>query len=109
VLVTPCGKVVPLYPLLNRLPHAEPLYLYDGHYGIRVGAKKAVESRYIYYLGIYDRQSETGESRDAAERLRELLEERQISFDLPKEKVAPWTIAESASGLLAADPRRPPR
>lgn len=96
VLVAPDGKPVPLDPLCKPLPHSEPLYLYDGHYGIRVTAMAAVESRYIYYLGVRDKRSETPESRTGAERLRELLAARRINYDLPKEKVAPWTIAEAA-------------
>ena len=45
VVVTGAGKAVALDPLFCSLPHAEPLHLYDGHYGIRVTAKATVESR----------------------------------------------------------------
>jgi len=96
VLITPEGKAVPLDPLLRPLPHDEPLYLYDGHYGIRVTAKAEAVNRYVYYLGVRDKRSGTPECQAAAERLRELLAARNISYDLPKEKVHPWTIAEAA-------------
>jgi hypothetical protein len=92
-LVTPDGRAVPLYPLLNPLPQREPLYLYDGHYGIRVEAREAVERSYIYYLGVYHRAEDT----PSCARLRELLAARQISFFLAKEDTAPWTIADSAA------------
>ncbi len=96
VLVTPAGVPIPLDPLLRPLPHDEPLYLYDGHYGIRVTAKTEAVNRYVYYLGVRDKRSGTPECQAAAERLRELLAARHISYDLPKERVHPWTIAEAA-------------
>ena len=96
VLVTPAGVPIPLDPLLRPLPHDEPLYLYDGHYGIRVTAKAEAVNRYVYYLGVRDKRSGTPECQAAAERLRELLAARHISYDLPKERVHPWTIAEAA-------------
>jgi tetratricopeptide (TPR) repeat protein len=93
VLVAPDGRAVPLFPLFNPLPEREPLFLYDGHYGIRVGAKQTVERSYIYYLGVHHRTEDTA----AVERLKELLAARQISFFLKKEQTAPWTIADSAA------------
>ncbi|MEZ6140855.1 MAG: hypothetical protein R3B84_09815 [Zavarzinella sp.] len=96
VLVTPTKVPIPLDPLLRPLPHDEPLYLYDGHYGIRVTAKTEAVNRYVYYLGVRDKRSGTPDCQAAAERLRELLVARNINYDLPKERVYPWTIAEAA-------------
>ena len=96
VLITPAGTPVPLDPLLRPLPHDEPLYLYDGHYGIRVTAKAETVNRYVYYLGVRDRRSGTPECQAAADRLGDLLKARNISYDLPKERVHPWTIVEAA-------------
>jgi len=92
VLVGLDGRAVPLYPLLNPLPRLEPMYLYDGHYGIRLGQKEEVQTTYIYYLGVHDRTEES----TAAGRLGKLLAARRISFFLEKEQVAPWTIADHA-------------
>ena len=84
----------PLYPLLNPVNEQEPLYLYDGHYGIKVGVKQGVEERsYIYYLGIEHRTEDT----PACGRLKDLLAARRIHFFLSKDKTAPWTIADSAT------------
>jgi tetratricopeptide (TPR) repeat protein len=94
VMISPRGKAVPLYPLLNSITEQEPLFLYDGHYGIRVQTQQRVEERsYIYYLGTHYRATDSV----ACERLKELLGKRQISFFLEKEKTAPWTIADSAA------------
>src|SRR5581483_107307 len=93
VLTGPDGRTVPLYPLLSRLPRREPLYLYDGHYGIRLRRKEEeFQTSYVYYLGVHDRTEDAG----ATGRLRGLLAARQISFFLEKESVAPWTIADHA-------------
>jgi tetratricopeptide (TPR) repeat protein len=93
ILCRPWGAPVPLYPLLRPDPAREPLLLYDGHYGIRVGDRGQSGSAYLYYLGVYDREKDPG----PVARLRELLAARHISYDLPKEDVAPWTIADSAA------------
>jgi tetratricopeptide (TPR) repeat protein len=92
VLVAADGRAAPLYPLLNPLPQREPLYLYDGHYGIRLEAKATVERGYLYYLGVHHRAEDTA----SCTRMKELLAGRRISFFLDKDKTAPWTIADSA-------------
>ena len=100
VLVGPDGRVEPLYPLLNPQPQdrshddRETVYLYDGHFGIRVETKgETVEKGYIHYLGVHHRVMDT----PAADRMKGLLLRRDVHFYLPKEKVAPWTIAETAA------------
>jgi hypothetical protein len=94
VLTGPDGRTVPLYPLFNPVSEQEPLFLYDGHYGIQVQTRQALEERsYIYYLGTHHRATDS----PACERLKELLQRRQISFFLSKEQTAPWTIADSAT------------
>jgi tetratricopeptide (TPR) repeat protein len=88
------SKVMPLYPLLNPVSEQEPLFLYDGHYGIRVQTKQAAEERsYVYYLGAHHRVTDG----PACDRLKALLARRQISFFLDKENTAPWSIADSAA------------
>ena len=100
VLVGPDGRAGPLFPLLNPQPEGRPederetIYLYDGHYGARVETKGAtVEKGYIHYLGMHHRVMDT----PACARMQELLVRRKVEFYLPKEKVAPWTIAETAA------------
>ena len=100
VLVGPDGRAGPLFPLLNPQPEGRPederetIYLYDGHYGARVETKgAAVEKGYIHYLGVHHRVMDT----PACARMQELLARRKVEFYLPKEKVAPWTIAETAA------------
>ncbi|MFO1419591.1 MAG: tetratricopeptide repeat protein [Candidatus Competibacteraceae bacterium] len=94
VLRVPGQPPQPLYPLLHPVAEREPLYLYDGHYGIRVGVKQGVEERsYIYYLGTHHRAEDT----PACGRLKDLLAARRIHFFLSKDKTAPWTIADSAT------------
>jgi tetratricopeptide (TPR) repeat protein len=94
VLTVPGHRPQPLYPLLNPVNEQEPLFLYDGHYGIRVGVKQAVEEHsYVYYLGTQHR----AEDAPACDRLKELLAARRIHFFLSKDKTAPWTIADSAT------------
>ena len=94
VFTGPDGRTVPLYPLFNPMTEQEPLFLYDGHYGIQVQTRQALEERsYIYYLGTHHRATDS----PACERLKELLQRRQISFFLSKEQTAPWTIADSAT------------
>jgi tetratricopeptide (TPR) repeat protein len=94
VLTCPDGRVVPLYPLVHPVTEQEPLYLYDGHYGIQVQTRQTLEERsYVYYLGTHHRVTDSL----ACGRLRELLARRQISFFLSKEQTAPWTIADSAT------------
>ena len=100
VLVGPDGRAAPLFPLLNPQPEGRPederetIYLYDGHYGARVETKgAAVEKGYIHYLGVHHRVMDT----PACARMQELLARRKVEFYLPKEKVAPWTIAETAA------------
>ncbi len=94
VLRVPGRPPQPLYPLLHPVAAREPLYLYDGHYGIQVGVKRGVEERsYIYYLGTYHRAEDT----PACGRLKDLLAARRIHFFLSKDKTAPWTIADSAT------------
>ncbi len=93
VLLTADGALVPLYPLANPVAWQEPLYLYDGHYGIQVHTRQQVQERsYIYYLGIHHRAE--GDAPPCA-RLKELLARRDISFFLSKDQTAPWTIADS--------------
>jgi hypothetical protein len=94
VLKTAEGRAAPLYPLFNTVADQEPLYLYDGHYGIRVETSGGVEERsYVYYLGTFSRATDSR----SCERLRELLARRRISFLLEKNETAPWTIADSAA------------
>jgi tetratricopeptide (TPR) repeat protein len=101
VLVGPDGRVEPLYPLLNPQPEDRPvpddvetIYLYDGHHGKRVETKgETVEKGAIHYLGVHHRALD----RPSCTRMKELLLRRQVDFFLPKEKVAPWTIAETAA------------
>ena len=100
VLVGPDGRAGPLFPLLNPQPEDRPkderetIYLYDGHYGARIETKgAAVEKGYIHYLGVHHRVMDT----PACARMQELLARRKVEFYLPKEKVAPWTIAETAA------------
>jgi tetratricopeptide (TPR) repeat protein len=100
VLVGPDGRVEPLYPLLNPQPEIRPgddretIYLYDGHHGKRVETKgETVEKGAIHYLGVHHRALDT----PSCTRMKELLLRRQVDFFLPKEKVAPWTIAETAA------------
>ncbi|MDQ2695467.1 MAG: hypothetical protein M3Z21_08855, partial [Pseudomonadota bacterium] len=94
VLAVPQRRPEPLYPLLGPVAEQEPLYLYDGHYGIRVETRQGTEERsYIYYLGTRHRAEDT----PACERLKELLARRRISFFLSKDRTAPWTIADSAA------------
>ncbi|MBK8177297.1 MAG: hypothetical protein IPK66_19215 [Rhodospirillales bacterium] len=94
VLSVPGRPPQPLYPLLHPVAEREPLYLYDGHYGIQVGVKQGVEERsYIYYLGTHHRAEDT----PACGRLKDLLAARRIHFFLSKDKTAPWTIADSAT------------
>jgi hypothetical protein len=82
VLTGPDGRVVPLYPLFNPVTEQEPLFLYDGHYGIQVQTQQALKERsYIYYLGTHHRATDS----PACGRLQELLARRQISFFLSKE------------------------
>lgn len=96
ILVGPASPPMPLYPLFQRIALEEPLYLYDGHYGIRVGTRHSVEERsYIYFLGVHHRAEDA--SARSADRLRELLARRNISFSLTKDQAAPWTIADSAA------------
>jgi tetratricopeptide (TPR) repeat protein len=101
VMLGPDGRAEPLYPLLNPQPQDRPeddketIYLYDGHFGIRVEAKgEAVEKGYIHYLGVHHRLLDM----PSCANLKELLaRKRRLEFFLPKEKVAPWTIAETAA------------
>jgi hypothetical protein len=100
VLLAPDGRAEPLYPLLNPQPQDRPdddpetIYLYDGHYGVRVETRgDFVEKGAIQYLGVHHRLLDT----PACAHLKELLARRQVAFYLPKEKVAPWTIAETAA------------
>ena len=94
VLITLAGEPIPLYPLFNPVCEKEPLYLYDGHYGIQVGTKQVAEERsYIYYLGTYHRAADG----PACEKLRSMLDKRKLSFFLEKEDTAPWSIADSAA------------
>jgi tetratricopeptide (TPR) repeat protein len=92
-MILPGRDPAPLYPLFHVVTEEEPLYLYDGHYGIRVQKKQGVQERgYVYYLGTQYRAEDTA----ACDRLKELLEARRISFFLTKEQTAPWTIANNA-------------
>jgi hypothetical protein len=100
VLLGPDERAEPIFPLLNPQPQYRPqndqeaIYLYDGHYGIRVETKgEAVEKGYIHYLGVHHRLMDT----PSCARLKELLARKKLEFSLPKEKVAPWTIAETAA------------
>jgi tetratricopeptide (TPR) repeat protein len=94
VLTTAERKTVPLYPLFNPVTDKEPLYLYDGHYAIRIETKHGVEElSYIYYLGTHHRVSDSG----ACDKLKDLLAKRKLFFFLEKEQTAPWTIADSAA------------
>lgn len=92
LLFVPQRRPAPLYPLFNPVAEQEPLFLYDGHYGIQVETKQGFEERsYIYYLGTHHRYEDTA----SCTRLKELLAQRQISFFLEKKDTAPWTIADS--------------
>jgi bifunctional DNase/RNase/tetratricopeptide (TPR) repeat protein len=94
VLVAPDGRRAPLYPLGCPISPKEPLYLYDGHFGIRIeAAAETIERSYVYYLGVHHR---TADSAPCAV-LKRLLARRRISFLLGKEQTAPWTVAESAA------------
>jgi hypothetical protein len=101
VLLAPDGRAEPLFPLLHPQPEGrevvddrETIYLYDGHFGRRVEVKeRTVSPSYITYLGVHHRALDPS----SVARMRELLERRKVDFDLPKEKVAPWTIAETAA------------
>jgi len=94
ILIVPEEKTVPLYPLFNQVSEREAVYLYDGHYGIHVKTAQGSEERsYIYYLGTHHHATESM----ACDRLKLLFEARKIAFFLEKDKVAPWTIAESAA------------
>jgi len=76
ILCRPAGKPVPLYPLLRPNPAREPLFLYDGHYGIRVGTRGETGNSHLYYLGVYDRQEDPA----PVARMQELLEARRIGL-----------------------------
>jgi tetratricopeptide (TPR) repeat protein len=94
IFVAPSGKTIPLYPLLNSLSEVEPLFLYDGHHGIRVQTQQGPQERsYIQYLGTYHRAQDEA----SCVRLKTLLAQRNINFFLEKQETAPWSIADSAA------------
>lgn len=87
------GKYAPLYPFFMVTAEADPLTLYDGHYGVKVETSQNIEERsYIYYLGMHDRTKDSS----SCDRLKELLEKRKIDFFLKKNNTYPWTIADTA-------------
>jgi tetratricopeptide (TPR) repeat protein len=93
-LQCPAGQIVPLYPLFNPAPEKEPLFLYDGHFGIQVKSNQdSLERAFIYYMGTHHRLTDS----QACSVLRDLLDKRDIGFFLDKEQTAPWTIADSAA------------
>ena len=101
VLLAPDGRVAPLYPLAKplpdqveeqALPDSERLFLYDGHYGRFTQTKPPIERSFINYLGVHHRAADAA----SCDRLKHLLDKRQISFLLEKDKTAPWTIADNA-------------
>jgi bifunctional DNase/RNase/tetratricopeptide (TPR) repeat protein len=93
VVFTGPDRALPLYPLANSLLSPEPLYLYDGHYAVRIEADQAIERSYVYYLGVEHRVDDS----QASSSLKSLLENRRISFFLDRERTAPWTIGDSAA------------
>jgi bifunctional DNase/RNase/tetratricopeptide (TPR) repeat protein len=93
VVFTRTDRAVPLYPLANSLLSPEPLYLYDGHYAVRIEAEQVLERSYVYYLGVEHRVDDS----QASGSLKGLLENRRISFFLDRDRTAPWTIGDSAA------------
>jgi tetratricopeptide (TPR) repeat protein len=101
---SPQGRAQGLFPLFHGHIEGEPLRCYDGHY-LRDDPK--MPRRMIYYLGSDQRLPlEDAEAAnfilppaapDAARRLKELLEARQIPWRMQREEAAPWTLRDTVN------------
>ena len=91
----PDGRVLPMSPLFTQ-GTASPVGLYDGHYILNAEAggrsNNRVQQRHVYYLGSgHDRWQDP----TAVDALQKRLEQRRVQWRISKEKLAPWTIADT--------------
>ena len=97
-------RIQELFPLFHGHIEGEPLRCYDGHY-LRDDPK--MRRRTIYYLGNNERLPLDDEEAigkvlspavsGAADRLREMLQNRAIDWRLTRDEVAPWTLRDTVN------------